>query len=338
MARNGFSASEPWGRREAACCLCQGLFYREEPRQRTLWESLELLGRHIQTSAHTCGPHQTHEDRLWPENNGTWGSPDKVVTIFIEPPRVRHPVASGHVSPTCFPSSPLGPSSLNSILSWIVFLCPHRDVSDHSTQITLCHESESTISLSPDHEATCQWFAPFSADIQLRTSKAGLCTVALPSNSVPKGLKSWPLLQCFWDVMSAHCTAWPWIQFHAKPEFVSIFFQSSVLSHPNCASSQIIMWMLKQERGMIDIMFKINQFFPSRLPQYQNQCVSLCVCTFLSVLKYQVLHLKTYCTVSLQLLSKDNYFCYWCEGVDIVQCFKSNLLVSLIDRANMRCS
>lgn len=137
MARNGFSASEPWGRREAACCLCQGLFYPEEPRQRTLWESLELLGRHIQTSAHTCGPHQTHEDRLWPENNGTWGSPDKVVTIFIEPPRVRHPVASGHVSPTCFPSSPLGPSSLNSILSWIVFLCPHRDVSDHSTQITL---------------------------------------------------------------------------------------------------------------------------------------------------------------------------------------------------------
>eukprot|EP00066_Takifugu_rubripes_P015848 XP_011605114.1 PREDICTED: uncharacterized protein LOC105416869 [Takifugu rubripes] len=36
--------------------------------------------------------------------------------------------------------------------------------------------------------------------------------------------------------------------------------------------TMIIMWMLKQERGMIDIMFKINQFFPSRLPQYQNQC------------------------------------------------------------------
>lgn len=72
------------------------------------------------------------------------------------------------------------------------------------------------------------------------------------------------------------------VRFHTKPQLVSIFF---VLSHPNCASSQIIMWMLKQERGMIDIMFKINQFFPSRLPQYQNQCVSLCVCTLLSVLK-----------------------------------------------------
>lgn len=53
-----------------------------------------------------------------------------------------------------------------------------------------------------------------------------------------------------------------------------VYNVSSILSHLNCASSQLIMWMLKRERGMIDTMFKINQFFPSRLPQYQNQCVS----------------------------------------------------------------
>lgn len=39
-------------------------------------------------------------------------------------------------------------------------------------------------------------------------------------------------------------------------------------------SFQVIMWMLKQGRGMIDTVFKINQFFPSKLPQYQDHCVS----------------------------------------------------------------
>ncbi|XP_028286688.1 uncharacterized protein LOC114451908 [Parambassis ranga] len=36
--------------------------------------------------------------------------------------------------------------------------------------------------------------------------------------------------------------------------------------------TMVIMWMLKECRGMIDIMSKINQFFPSKLPQYQDQC------------------------------------------------------------------
>ncbi|XP_026168140.1 uncharacterized protein LOC113133505 isoform X2 [Mastacembelus armatus] len=32
------------------------------------------------------------------------------------------------------------------------------------------------------------------------------------------------------------------------------------------------MWMLREDRGMVDIVFKISQFFPSKLPQYQGQC------------------------------------------------------------------
>lgn len=63
-----------------------------------------------------------------------------------------------------------------------------------------------------------------------------------------------------------------------------IYMLSFILSHLNCASLQIILWMLKQKREMIDIMFKINLFFPSRLPQYQNQCVSWFNITGLQVL------------------------------------------------------
>lgn len=70
LARNGFRAFEPGGFLEAACCLCQSLFYCEEQRCTALRERLELSGRDIQTSAQTCDSHQTHEDRLWPENNG----------------------------------------------------------------------------------------------------------------------------------------------------------------------------------------------------------------------------------------------------------------------------
>nr|XP_046249798.1 uncharacterized protein LOC124061693 [Scatophagus argus] len=33
-----------------------------------------------------------------------------------------------------------------------------------------------------------------------------------------------------------------------------------------------IMWMLREDRGMVDTVFKINQFFPCKLPQYQYQC------------------------------------------------------------------
>ncbi|XP_076588626.1 uncharacterized protein LOC143321840 [Chaetodon auriga] len=33
-----------------------------------------------------------------------------------------------------------------------------------------------------------------------------------------------------------------------------------------------IMWMLREGRGMVDTVFKINQFFPSKLPQYQDHC------------------------------------------------------------------
>ncbi|KAM7396340.1 hypothetical protein PAMP_019385 [Pampus punctatissimus] len=36
--------------------------------------------------------------------------------------------------------------------------------------------------------------------------------------------------------------------------------------------TMVIMWMLKEGRGMVDTVFKIIQFFPSKLPQYQNQC------------------------------------------------------------------
>ncbi|XP_069018533.1 serine-rich adhesin for platelets [Embiotoca jacksoni] len=36
--------------------------------------------------------------------------------------------------------------------------------------------------------------------------------------------------------------------------------------------TMVIMWMLKEGRGMIDTVSKIVQFFPSKLPQYQDQC------------------------------------------------------------------
>lgn len=38
---------------------------------------------------------------------------------------------------------------------------------------------------------------------------------------------------------------------------------------------QFIMWMLRERRGMVETMLKINQFFPNKLPQYQGQCVSV---------------------------------------------------------------
>ena len=38
---------------------------------------------------------------------------------------------------------------------------------------------------------------------------------------------------------------------------------------------QVVMWMLRQRRGMVDTVFKIIQFFPNQLPQYQDQCVSV---------------------------------------------------------------
>lgn len=40
-------------------------------------------------------------------------------------------------------------------------------------------------------------------------------------------------------------------------------------------SVQVIMWMLRVGRGMVDTLFTINKFFPSKLPQYQDQCVSV---------------------------------------------------------------
>lgn len=38
---------------------------------------------------------------------------------------------------------------------------------------------------------------------------------------------------------------------------------------------QFIMWMLREGRGMVETMLKINHFFPNKLPQYQGQCVSV---------------------------------------------------------------
>ncbi|XP_035012892.2 uncharacterized protein LOC118109688 [Hippoglossus stenolepis] len=34
----------------------------------------------------------------------------------------------------------------------------------------------------------------------------------------------------------------------------------------------VVMWMLRQRRGMVDTVFKITKFFPNKLPQYQDQC------------------------------------------------------------------
>lgn len=36
--------------------------------------------------------------------------------------------------------------------------------------------------------------------------------------------------------------------------------------------TMFIMWMLRERRGMVETMLKINQFFPNKLPQYQGQC------------------------------------------------------------------
>ncbi|XP_034541703.1 uncharacterized protein LOC117814464 [Notolabrus celidotus] len=36
--------------------------------------------------------------------------------------------------------------------------------------------------------------------------------------------------------------------------------------------TMVIMRMLKERRGLVDTVFKINQLFPSKLPQYQDQC------------------------------------------------------------------
>ncbi|TDH09051.1 hypothetical protein EPR50_G00082560 [Perca flavescens] len=36
--------------------------------------------------------------------------------------------------------------------------------------------------------------------------------------------------------------------------------------------TMFIMWMLREGRGMVDTVFKISKFFPSKLPQYQDQC------------------------------------------------------------------
>lgn len=43
----------------------------------------------------------------------------------------------------------------------------------------------------------------------------------------------------------------------------------------HCLAFQAIMWMLREGRGMVDTVFKINQFFPNKLPQYQDKCVSV---------------------------------------------------------------
>ncbi|KAF3689260.1 TERF1-interacting nuclear factor 2 TRF1-interacting nuclear protein 2 [Channa argus] len=36
--------------------------------------------------------------------------------------------------------------------------------------------------------------------------------------------------------------------------------------------TMVIMWMLREGRGMVDTVFKIIHFFPSKLPQYQDHC------------------------------------------------------------------
>uniref|UniRef100_A0A1A8RYR7 TERF1-interacting nuclear factor 2 N-terminal domain-containing protein n=2 Tax=Nothobranchius rachovii TaxID=451742 RepID=A0A1A8RYR7_9TELE len=36
--------------------------------------------------------------------------------------------------------------------------------------------------------------------------------------------------------------------------------------------TMVIMWMLKDDKGVIDIVSKVGQFFPNKLPQYQDQC------------------------------------------------------------------
>ncbi|KAM9755072.1 uncharacterized protein ACNS7B_007734 [Menidia menidia] len=36
--------------------------------------------------------------------------------------------------------------------------------------------------------------------------------------------------------------------------------------------TMVIMWMLKEEKGMVETVSKIGEFFPNKLPQYQDQC------------------------------------------------------------------
>lgn len=42
-----------------------------------------------------------------------------------------------------------------------------------------------------------------------------------------------------------------------------------------CLCFQVIMRMLRVGRGMVETVLKTSQFFPSKLPQYQGQCVGV---------------------------------------------------------------
>lgn len=48
-----------------------------------------------------------------------------------------------------------------------------------------------------------------------------------------------------------------------------------------CLFCQVIMWMLRVGKGKVDTVFKVIKFFPSKLPQYQDQCVSVQHWTYL---------------------------------------------------------
>lgn len=45
-----------------------------------------------------------------------------------------------------------------------------------------------------------------------------------------------------------------------------------------CILVQIIMWMLREDQGIVNTVVKLIKFFPSRLPQY-HECVSKCIIT-----------------------------------------------------------
>lgn len=60
---------------------------------------------------------------------------------------------------------------------------------------------------------------------------------------------------------------------------MGLFLRERSPAGGSCVSFQVIMWMLKEGRGMVDTVSKIGQFFPSKLPEYQDQCVSDLPCT-----------------------------------------------------------
>ena len=55
---------------EATCSYSPGILHHKEQGCWTLWKSDLHFGGIVQTSTHTCGRNQTHEDHVWTEDIG----------------------------------------------------------------------------------------------------------------------------------------------------------------------------------------------------------------------------------------------------------------------------